>query len=620
LDLSSDKASLDDLLRNEVYFVPRFQRQYAWNEVHCEFLWSDLVEATTHDTDHFMGSILVCKEFIDQREAEPGIDPKAVRYLIDGQQRLVTLLILLARLRDQLGKDAGDGTAKEAAEDIARYLRASGRWQRGGGASVERVVLNEDPARNVLQHLLGLGEKLIGKPGRPPAHLTRLRRASEFFTIKLEEYVHSGKDPLQILNTVLAQLFFVRVEVGSDSDAFTVFESLNARGAELQVADQVKNLVMGRAARLAQEKGGPGDLERDIDRNWSAMSKTINDGIGDRLATFLRHYWIAEHKFVREAELYRAISAIVRKEYPNKQTAAKALRAFSDALAEAAAQYVWLWTGKSDDSIDLERYAESRDRLAGISAFGATQVLPVLLTAIRHAVTPDDFAKLSSAAETAVIRRSLARQPGNEVEKATGGWCESIRENSASPSAIGLVIEGLLSLAAGGQTEDTLRVAEVNSERARHMLLRIENVIRKGQGKELFAFDLMTIDVEHILPKKPTKEKWPPEVWGGAETQEEMQDRLGNFALWASAPNRGVKNAPYNCHEAAPNKVKATCCKRHAYMTSDVVLTKRIAQDFDGWGPNELANRQQSLADAAAAIWPVPTTQAESGQVMIDDS
>lgn len=607
MDLSSDKASLDDLLRNEIYFVPRFQREYAWNEVHCEFLWSDVIAAASNDADHFMGSVLVCKEFVDQREPPEGIDARAVRYLIDGQQRLVTLLIFLAGIRDQLQKDGGaDKTNKDAIEEISRYLKAAGRWQRGGGVSVERVVLNDEPARAVFQHLLGLESKPAAKPGRPRAHLTRLRKASEFFARKLDEYAQAGSDPLDLLNTVLNQLFFVRVEVGSDTDAFTVFESLNSRGADLQVADQVKNLVMGRAARLAQEKGGPTDLDKDVDRNWSEMTKTIQDAMNDRLAAFLRHFWIAEHEFVREAELYRAISAIIRKEYPNKPASAKALRTLAEDLREAAAQYVWLWTGKGEDLPDVDKYAPARENLAGLAAFAATQALPVLLAAMRHGASADDFVKLARAAETTVIRRSMAHQPGNQIEKATGGWCREIRENGASPAAIALVIEGLLELAASGQTEETFREAEVSSDRARHLLLRIENVIRKGQAKELFAFDLATIDVEHVLPKSPTEEKWPVAAWGGRDGQVSMEDRLGNFALWASAPNRGIKNAAFNCHQATPNKAKPTCCKRHAYLNSDVVLTKRIAQDFEEWGSVELAERQQTLAEAAGAIWPIP--------------
>lgn len=78
------------------YVVPLFQRAYSWKKTEWKMLWDDIIElyAVDEPRPHFMGSIVTM----------PTISvPEGVsKYmLIDGQQRLTTIFILLAALRDR---------------------------------------------------------------------------------------------------------------------------------------------------------------------------------------------------------------------------------------------------------------------------------------------------------------------------------------------------------------------------------------------------------------------------------------------------------------------------------------------------------------------------------------
>ena len=79
------------------YIVPLFQRFYVWETAYWETLWDDRVDLIEDDDphhSHFLGAVVV----IPATDTAPSL-PKFI--LIDGQQRLATLLVLLAALRDQ---------------------------------------------------------------------------------------------------------------------------------------------------------------------------------------------------------------------------------------------------------------------------------------------------------------------------------------------------------------------------------------------------------------------------------------------------------------------------------------------------------------------------------------
>src|SRR5207244_7866973 len=93
-------------------------------------------------------------------------------------------------------------------------------------------------------------------------------------------------------------LLAITVVVRTESDAFLIFETLNARGAELTIGDLLKNYLFGRAGdRLEAVKGG-----------WLASLAALDiSAENDLFITFLRHYWSSKYGAVRERDLYRSI-------------------------------------------------------------------------------------------------------------------------------------------------------------------------------------------------------------------------------------------------------------------------------------------------------------------------
>ena len=604
---------LEDLLRQFVYVVPRFQRSYEWTEIEWDDLWADIISALGQSKPHFMGAVVVSRSFNDETVPQiPGTS--VIRFVIDGQQRLVTLTILLARIHKKLA-EAGLAGAEIQAE-LMRWILIYDPLE-PQQSSVPRLFLNDEAGRDVLTSIVNPLSVPANKPkkaGRPPKSLQLMRKASEFFDARISSFASGSPDGemnalRQLAVAAGRKLQFVEIEVDSEADAYTIFESLNARGMDLTVADLVKNLLLGRANRLADQldkMGIVGETDKAVEVAWGETGDLIRTGFSERLPAFLRHYWIATHEFVREDRLYKEFSDLVRSETSTMNgqgapQAAKRLVTLTQDIATSAAQYVWLWAGEGNAPYDPHPSLEVlRSRLNGVRVFNAVQVLPVLLAAVRRHVELPRLKRLVEAAETAIVRRSFAEQPGNKIERESGEMCRAIRDGKDEGIAVDSVVQALKKLAADGQEQDPFLVRSLVAERAKYVLLAMENRMRERLNKEQTLLDPSKFDVEHVLPQSAKEDNWPIAVWGDAEEdQKAWLNRLGNFALLSRDANRAIGNAKFYCG-SEPGTVK--CCKRHTYRNSELLLTREIA-DSETWGPVEIQRRQARLATIAAEVW-----------------
>ncbi len=100
MELTTTARSLREILKAHFFFIPRFQRPYSWTKENVEELWEDSIQESSGD--YFIGSMVVYKKAEDTRA------------VIDGQQRLTTLMMMLCALRDaadeQGDKSLANGT------------------------------------------------------------------------------------------------------------------------------------------------------------------------------------------------------------------------------------------------------------------------------------------------------------------------------------------------------------------------------------------------------------------------------------------------------------------------------------------------------------------------------
>ncbi len=230
------------------FVIPVFQRDYSWTEAECEQLWQDVTEIARNSTErgHFLGSVV----YISTGDTSAGF----TRWLlIDGQQRVTTLVLLLTALRDHIEENGwvGDDDGPTARRVDAYFLKNV----QEEGNRLHKLVLRRHDETTL--------KALIDRTELPAEPSDRVRDNYEFFRDQLNKtdpgLVYHGIGRLIIVDVTLDR--------GTD-DPQLIFESLNSTGMDLSQSDLIRNFIL---MRLPRER----ERERERERAELSFMKII---------------------------------------------------------------------------------------------------------------------------------------------------------------------------------------------------------------------------------------------------------------------------------------------------------------------------------------------------------
>lgn len=281
LNLSVNGFSLDALFNETLascYIIPKFQREYTWNQNQWRDLYDDIIE---NKSGYFMGSIICIKD-----------TNNAYLEVIDGQQRLTTLCLLLAAIYHKLNELEDKF---ESAKDWAYQLFPIERLLKRDNAPHKIALCPQEQNNNLSDFMVVMGETILsdGKTIEPPKKEKnwgnrKIAKCYKYFLQRIEQDLqetnYAIEHFLEIKNKVLASVL-VKIEVTNHADAYTLFESLNNRGVPLTAIDLMKNLILAKAdeKQLNVEK---------YFQQWQKLLSFLTDdySIQER---FFRHYYNA---------------------------------------------------------------------------------------------------------------------------------------------------------------------------------------------------------------------------------------------------------------------------------------------------------------------------------------
>jgi uncharacterized protein with ParB-like and HNH nuclease domain len=352
MELNAVTKSAGDIFSvNKRYLVPRFQREYSWTKDEVDEFWDDILQQIKLQNkkpvneEYFIGCIVLVGE-----------DSKRDYTIVDGQQRLTTLTIFLRAIVERL-KELGESTAATALyknviegtdDDGQKYFK----------------LVNETPKpyfQNELQIYTPEGvntaitdeEQLL--QATYAGFLKRLRGLAIHGLAEL--------DSIKILrNQVLNYLKFILVTAKSDDDAYTIFETLNARGLSLTSVDLIKNWIFKNDKSVH-----PNDNAKEI---WSGIRKAISE-FSD-LETFFRHYWNSKFSLASNDRLYKSFNDAL------KTKKVGLAREFLLELKNASGRYRKIGMPSEKDWGTQKEKAVAR-HLILINQYKVTQVRPFLL-------------------------------------------------------------------------------------------------------------------------------------------------------------------------------------------------------------------------------------------------
>ena len=554
--LDTRTVSFGDLIGNgKIYQVPDFQRDYSWKEENWEDLWQDILVLLESKSSHYMGAIVLQDSATSDKNFT----------IIDGQQRLATLSIIAIAVIDKI-KQLINREIQTEDNKIRRDILTRNYLGDKDPRSLRyssKLILNENNNDFYQGNLINLRKPLNVRSLAKTNQL--LWQAFEYYSERLQELteiVNSGDKLAEFLTDTIAQgLLFIQISVEDELNAYTVFETLNARGIELSSTDLLKNYLFS----LFQ---GPDDL-REAQRQWKRIINTVQM---ERFPEFLRYYLSLKQTRVRRGRLFK----IVRNSVKN------AAEAF--ALLDRLEDYSSLFVALSNHNDDFWRdIPNNKPYVRELQLFKVKQAYPTLLAAYKS-FSADDFTRLLKLVCIFSFRYTIVSSLNpNELEKIYNQVAiEICRENINSPRQVFAKLKSVyvsdekflqdfsyLSISTRGQKKKL----------AKYILCKLEEY---ASGK-LVEED--NFSIEHILPESPS------EIWRKDFNEiqiEEMVYKIGNLTLLEPSFNRQIGNEAYSE-------------KQKLYEKSVYELTSNI--QAEEWTPDNINLRQTRLARSAVHIW-----------------
>lgn len=556
--LDARTTSFGDLIGNgKIHRVPPFQRDYSWKEENWEDLWQDIL--TIHNkpnSSHYMGALVLQSSDNSDKEFT----------VIDGQQRLATLSAIAIAVIEKIQNLVEREEYKEANQERQEILKRtylSDRDPRSLRYS-SKLILNENNNDFYQSNLINL---------RRPRNIRSLSKSNQllwqafqYFSShlgELQDVVQDGEKLAEFLTSTIAQeLLFIQINVQDELNAYTVFETLNARGIELSSTDLLKNY-------LFSQFEGPDDLQ-EAQRQWRRIINTVQM---EKFPEFLRYYLSLQRTRVRRERLFK----IVRDSVDNGQQAFNLL----DQLENYSSLFIAL--GNSNDDFWRDS-PDSRYYIHELELFRVKQAYPALFAAYEK-FSPQDFTRLLKLVCVLSFRYTIvSRLNPNELETLYNRVAIAIMNREiVNPRQ---VFEGLRSVYVSdekfSQDFSFLSISTKGQKRklVRYILWKLETDASERNDISEDGFS-----IEHILPESPT-ESWRRSF---SENQiEEVVYRIGNLTPLESSLNRQVGNDLYSV-------------KSDAYQQSVYTLTRNIAAEE--WTINTIASRQRQLAQRATHVW-----------------
>jgi hypothetical protein len=588
--------------------VPLFQRPYVWSrENQWEPLWDDvqrvaerlLADPSRKQHPHFLGAVVL-------QQAPKPTGSLQERTVIDGQQRLTTLQILLDALHAEfLAVDATQQAKRVkslVANDDAFCEQPEDRfkvWPTNRDRPAFHDVMGAAPPVNY-DALAHKGARLV------EAHRYFAEQARAW--LRVAGVAGAVARAVALEKAVRDLLQLVVIDLTADENAQEIFETLNARGAQLTAADLIKNFVFQRIV----EEGG--DVEAAYDSYWREFETgfwetEISSGRvrQPRASVFLNHWLIA-----RTGEEVVAREVFSRFKQYALFDAGKSMGVLLREIHRAAAVYRRFVEDARSTVGPLDRVGLFAYRTSVLESEVIKPLILVLLDPELAAVPADQLRKALDVVESWLVRRMLVRATTKSYTQVVAELVTLVRR--ADRATVGDVLETHFREQTGTSRywpddDEVVRELEVllaykrlGRGRLRMVLEAVEDHLRgwKGAAKALGNERVArgSLAIEHILPRK-WQSHWTLTAGVRSEAERDrLLHTLGNLTLLTGRLNASISNGPWAGADG----------KREALQKHDVLMLNRelLKEAVDAWTDDAIRQRTTGLTQLVLTIWPTP--------------
>ncbi|MGL2793879.1 DUF262 domain-containing protein [Helicobacter pylori] len=533
-------------LTGTIFSIPVYQRNYTWAEENCKKLLQDIVGIFQNKKTHFTGSITYILRLID--------DEKSLRQLqefviIDGQQRITTLMLLLKAIETKIQNEA-------IKKEIDGLLNLTGQRLR-----LKPIKSDKEAFDLVMQNR---SHELQG--------VSHIRDNYKFFTKELENYLSKGYRIEEIYGAFLRlKIVAIGLELGED-DPQVVFESINVTGVQLKGLDLIRNyLMMGE---------NPNRQKHLYDTYWVPLENWLGEkDLNDFIKTYLRIYF--EDRFKEgEREVYYTLKAHHRDNFSDDiQDLMSDMREYGR-IYQIFLDRDHYFLGRGDP----QQLANLRLRIKDLVKIKFGVAKPFILRCARDfeegKLDYENFHEILQILISYFVRRSVCGDPTAALNKVLYSLYKQLEED-ISADALKRYLGRSVGQAAF-PNDDKIRTAFLvrnaysANQVCKFILLEIEKLSNAEPPRE------ENLEVEHFYPKTPTQE-WRDRVGDYFTFEQDYLNNFGNLTL--SGQNQKLRNKSYE--------------KKIALMEeySSLHLNDYFINNTHSWGIEEVRARSEYLAD-----------------------
>ena len=559
--MKASETSLRNLLEGGKQFrIPLFQRPYSWGETNWETLWQDLMSLYQGEVEgfYFLGPI-VTQAILGTAE---GISPFVV---IDGQQRLTTLSILLAALRNHLKRQ------KNALADELYELYLINRFK--SNDDYYKVLPTQDD-REVYKKIIQDKEKDIKEK-------SRIYDAYKFFKNRLKERNPEDNeiDSVKLKKVILESLVLVNITSDKEDNPYLIFESLNNKGEELTQVDLVRNYIFMRLPGDHQEKVYK-DIWLPLQEQFKINAKQNN--YTEELTRSLWYYLRKDGEKVNERSIYQELKK--RFDKPNVD-----IKVELEKLSKFAIYYQRF---VFPDTETEPRLKYRFNRLLQLD-FTTSHIflLNVYYEYDTGHLSLNNFENILRYLESYFVRRYIAGISTKVLGDVFNKLYVQIQEKNSGDlvTALHTVLIGYSENRAWPE-DDVFRQAIINKavyskssiERVRLLLEGIETSLSKERVEP------QNLTIEHIMPQTPSKEWRSMLGTNFSNIHKRWLHTLANLTL--TGYNSELSNKPFD--------------KKLSYLKSSNVSMNQYFREVEIWNEEAMQRRAEYLADIAVKVWP----------------
>lgn len=566
--LNADDVDVSELFEGSSQFtVPDYQREYSWGDEQLGELWDDIMALTRSRENHYLGSIIIIKKTGDEIKQQE---------LVDGQQRLTTISLFLAVIRDYLESE-GDHDFDEVPRLVDNFLFTESNVT---GDEHQKLRLNKYHNEAFAKVLDGFSESVSDS--------SPIKKAYNYYYEKIDGF--RPKKVEEIRREMIQSISLVEIECGSEANAFRLFESVNNRGLDLSPVDLVKNRIFMYANNTASVDE---DHVKDL---WNNIISTIRPELSQEYR-FFTHYSMS----ATEPETSDNVSKRLLYDYFNDlidhrlDEVGVSIEALLKDMAETSKLYVDILNCEVSEDFRRGKIVELNNKLEAVQIKN-DRIRTLLLRIIQDYDSADDVIEALSILEVLNIRT-----------KVTGRGSNTSRDRFWSRTSSRLSQEDnknqyLRRLVRSRAPSNTVLIDKMQDREfkrndfTKYILDQIEQRhYMKSSGKTISGRS--TVDIEEIAPRKAfTAKKYSPWKQYLNCTQEEFDEyknRIGNLTLLESSLNRAVGDDPYNYK------------KQHYLNETEFKMAMDIGKEYDEWNIEKIKDRSEKMAKITAEIWSI---------------